>query len=83
MALTTIVKVGNITNLSDARYCAGMGVDMLGFCFEKKSEQYIDPESYKEIIGWISGPQLVGEFDTNDETKILELKLNKGGNDIR
>ena len=29
MPLKTFVKVGNITNLSDARYCAGMGVDML------------------------------------------------------
>ena len=25
MALKTFVKVGNISNLSDARYCAGMG----------------------------------------------------------
>jgi phosphoribosylanthranilate isomerase len=31
MPLKTFVKVGCITNLSDARYCAGMGVDMLGF----------------------------------------------------
>ncbi len=37
MALKTIVKVGNITNLSDARYCAVMGVDMLGFCLNKQS----------------------------------------------
>ena len=26
MALQTIVKISNVTNLSDARYCAGMGV---------------------------------------------------------
>jgi phosphoribosylanthranilate isomerase len=31
MALKCFVKVGNVTNLSDARYCAGMGVDLLGF----------------------------------------------------
>ncbi len=79
MALKTFVKVGNITNLSDARYCAGMGVDLLGFRMDEKSTEYIDQASYKEIVGWISGPQYVGEFESNDASTILttqkELKF--------
>ncbi|MEQ9426609.1 MAG: hypothetical protein RJQ09_19455 [Cyclobacteriaceae bacterium] len=61
MALKTIVKVGNITNLSDARYCAGMGVEMLGFDLNPKSEAYVSPEFFKEISGWVAGVKYVGE----------------------
>lgn len=74
MALKTFVKVGNISNLSDARYCAGMGVDLLGFCLDPTSNAHLTAESYKEIVGWISGPQLVGEFDTHDAGFILNAQ---------
>lgn len=74
MGLKTFVKVGNITNLSDARYCAGMGVDLLGFCFDKNSAQFVDPEAYKEIVGWLSGPEFVGEFETQNADEILNIK---------
>ncbi len=62
MALRTLVKVGEITNLSDARYCAGMGVDMLGFNLNPGSETYVSPEQFKEMTNWVSGVRLVGEF---------------------
>ena len=35
--LKTLIKVSNINNLSDARYCAGMGVEMLGFSMDELS----------------------------------------------
>lgn len=69
MALKTIVKVGSITNLSDARYCAGMGVDMLGFCFSKDSEHYIDLEKFEEIVNWVSGVHIVAEFGQEEKEK--------------
>ncbi len=50
------VKVGGITNLSDARYSAGMGVDWLGF-----PTAALSPTAYKEIINWVSGPELILE----------------------
>ena len=58
MPLRTKVKVGNITNLSDARYCAGMGVDLLGFPVGPGG---LDPARYKEIIDWVSGPEFILE----------------------
>jgi len=61
MALRTLVKVGQITNLSDARYCSGMGVDMLGFRVVAGQEHYVSPELFKEIRGWFSGPSIVAE----------------------
>ncbi|RAV98006.1 beta/alpha barrel domain-containing protein [Pseudochryseolinea flava] len=62
MPLKTIVKVGNITNLSDARYCAGMGVDMLGFNVVENATDYISPKSFQEIRGWITGPKIVAQI---------------------
>ncbi len=57
MSLKTKVKAGNITNLSDARYCAGMGVDWLGFPADS-----IDPKTFAEITSWVTGPQFVLEL---------------------
>jgi phosphoribosylanthranilate isomerase len=62
MPLKTVVKVGNISNLSDARYCSGMGVDMLGFCVIEGRPNYISPKLFQEIRGWISGPKVVAEI---------------------
>lgn len=56
MSLKTKVKAGNITNLSDARYCAGMGVDWLSF-----PADVVNPVTFKEITNWVSGPQFVLE----------------------
>lgn len=58
MALKAKVKVGRITNLSEARYCAGMGVDLLGF---PVGEDGLKPEQYKQMIEWVSGPEFVLE----------------------
>jgi phosphoribosylanthranilate isomerase len=56
MSLKTKVKAGNITNLSDARYCAGMGVDWLSFPADA-----VNPTAFKEITDWVIGPQFVLE----------------------
>jgi phosphoribosylanthranilate isomerase len=61
MALKTLVQVGMITNLSDARYCAGMGAAMLGFTVVEGQLNFIDPPSYQAIRGWVSGPGFVAE----------------------
>jgi phosphoribosylanthranilate isomerase len=58
--LKTLVKVSSISNLSDARYCAGMGVDLLGFPI-----QDITLEKFTEIRNWLAGVQIVGEFSTH------------------
>jgi phosphoribosylanthranilate isomerase len=56
MSLKTKVKAGNITNLSDARYCAGMGVDWLSFPVNA-----VNPTIFKEITDWVTGPEFVLE----------------------
>jgi phosphoribosylanthranilate isomerase len=76
MSLTRFVKVGNISNLSDARYCAGMGVDMLGFRVIESQSNSMTSKQFQEIRGWVTGPKIVAEVyginDNNDLTPIIE-----------
>ena len=72
MSLKTKVKVGNITNLSDARYCAGMGVDMLGFRISEPNGQ-ISLVKFKEITDWISGPEFIAELSESPSDQWQEI----------
>lgn len=63
MALKTFVKISGVTNLSDARYCAGMGVQVLGFVCEKNYPNYVDPTTYIAITEWLAGVAFAAEFD--------------------
>lgn len=59
MALKTKVLVENITNLSEARYCAGMGVQLLAF-----PAQSVDPKMYQDITSWVQGPEMALDVST-------------------
>lgn len=73
MALKTFVKIGGITNLSDARYCSGMYVNLLGFAIEKSSTKFTSPALFSEITGWLSGMEYAAEFATTDARSALEI----------
>lgn len=73
MALKTLVKISNVTNLSDARYCAGMGVDMLGFSMDVDSPDYVDPAKFNEMRSWVAGVLIVGETTSTDPETIEQL----------
>jgi phosphoribosylanthranilate isomerase len=66
--LKTTVKVSNLNNLSDARYCAGMGVEMLGFSMDE-----LDFNKFKEMRGWLAGVKIVGETNSKDILTIIDL----------
>jgi phosphoribosylanthranilate isomerase len=74
MALKTKVKINRITNLTDARYCSGMYVDVLGFSLEEGTPHYVSPSQFQEITGWISGADYAAEF-TESDAYIIERKL--------
>ena len=63
MSLKLRVKLGNVSNLSDARYAAGMGVEAVGFDVTESSTVSVD--QMNEIINWISGVDVVGETGEN------------------
>ncbi len=67
------VYIRSVTNLSDARYCAGMGVEMIGFCFDKQNPDYIEPTIALGLMGWLSGVKFVAEFDNNTTEEINQI----------
>jgi phosphoribosylanthranilate isomerase len=69
--LTRTVKISNVTNLSDARYCAGMGVEMLGFSIDQDALNYISPKKFEDICSWLSGVILVAETSQTDPEQII------------
>ena len=71
MALKTAVYLSNVTNLSDARYGAGMGVKYLGFPMD--GDNAVDPDTYNEIINWVSGPLRVLEFRHSSPEQIMAI----------
>ncbi|MFK7905250.1 MAG: hypothetical protein AB8B69_09005 [Chitinophagales bacterium] len=62
MELITKIKASGINNLSDARYFSTFA-EWIGFNFDAESSNYMALEKAKEIIGWLAGPRIVGEFD--------------------
>ena len=60
------MKVSGINNLSNARYCAGMGVDMLGFDMDTIQLDY-----FNEIRNWVAGVKIVGETKALDVDEVL------------
>lgn len=73
MALKTFVKLNSITNLTDARYGAGMYVNLLGFNLDPIATEFINPERFREIVGWVSGVEFVGEFNHGSTPDLLEI----------
>lgn len=75
MALARFIKVGNISNLSDARYCAGMGVDLLGFRVIETATNFMSPKQFQEIRGWVTGPKIVAEIYGIDNAQKIAAVL--------
>jgi phosphoribosylanthranilate isomerase len=73
MALKTFVKINGVNNLSDARYCAGMNVNLMGFCVNPNSDGYISPEKYDEITSWTSGVEFVGELADKEKIDVESI----------
>lgn len=74
MQLKTRVKVAEVNNLSDARYCAGMGVDFMGFVMKHPTKTILAKENFLAITGWLEGVEFVGEFWGATDEEILFLQ---------
>ncbi len=72
MGLSSFVYLSNVDNLSDARYAAGIGVNLIGFRLNPKDEGSLNAVQFKEISEWISGVQLVGEFDNSSPGEVKD-----------
>ncbi|MES2689061.1 MAG: hypothetical protein V4658_01580 [Bacteroidota bacterium] len=81
MSFLTKIKLGNVTNLSDARYAAAVGINYIGFCFDPSGHNYIAPIKAKEMMDWITGSYIVAEFghqsfsEINDISELLNVNV--------
>lgn len=62
MSLALPVLVRGINNLSDARYCAGMGAQGLIFTLDPTLPGAVDAATVRELAGWVAGVDIIGEF---------------------
>lgn len=77
MALQYSVKLSQVTNLTDARYAAGMGVEYIGYAFEPidlENESLLTQRS--EIAQWIVGPGIVLEEKSLNAQQVEKLYSN-------
>lgn len=72
--LKTKIKASQIQHLTDARYFSAWYADSLGFNLEPQTPTAVTPQQLKEITGWLSGVEIVGEcgFSQSSE-EILAL----------
>ena len=63
MPLKSPVLLSAITNLSDARFAAGMGVEYLSFNMNQSHKDFIGLNDFTAITAWLHGPKFVGEFE--------------------
>lgn len=50
-----------------------MWADMIGFCFDPNHPCYLEPAKAAEIIAWVSGPKICGEFGSQPAEWILDF----------
>jgi phosphoribosylanthranilate isomerase len=76
--LTKSIYVSGVNNLSDARYCSGMGVDYIGVNVDEENSSYLSVEKFKEINGWVVGVNWIVESETTDFDELLDKCVKYG-----
>lgn len=62
MKMKPKLKINQIDNLHDARYCSAVGIGLLGFDLSTNGLRRVGPAKVKEMMDWLSGPESIGEF---------------------
>jgi hypothetical protein len=68
-----ILQISGIRDLHDARYCAAVGIGLLGFNFSRHRERQISAAAVGEILSWVNGPEAVGGFSYEPPAEIISI----------
>lgn len=71
--LRTKILAGSVTNLTDARYFAAMGVEWMGFNLNPGDDTFMPPLQVQAIKEWVEGPAILGEFNLQSAAEIQRL----------
>jgi len=67
------IKLCGVTNVNDARMCAELGADMIGFNFYPQSPRYIEPKIARQLVEMLPTNTLpVGVFVDGNAGEILK-----------
>ncbi len=58
--------------LSDARYAAAEGFEFLALAIDPSLPDFPGMTKLKEIVGWISGPRIVGQFPDGTPVAVIQ-----------
>ena len=72
MSLLIPVLISNVTNLGDARYAAGMGVQLLGFRIAEQGPTDSELHLLKALTGWVAGVETVAEWQGRPDVEKVE-----------
>ncbi len=70
--LKTRVILTDVTNLSDARYAVGMGVEYIGFNLDPQHPNYVTANEAKAISSWLAGARTVVEIGHNNKAPVAD-----------
>jgi len=76
--MRTKLKICGITDLADARYLAGEGVDYLGFVQHEDSPRYVVPSLVSDMLEWLYGPESVGVFVNKSAEEVNQIAATAG-----
>ena len=79
MPLKTKVLISSVTNLSDARYATGMGVDFVGFSMNDDDDDFIGYTNYTAITTWLQDMNFAGEFNQEASLAFIESRAEEFG----
>jgi phosphoribosylanthranilate isomerase len=79
MTTPTQIKICGVTNVNDARACAELGADMIGFNFYPQSPRYIEPKVARHIVETLpSHTDAVGVFVNGNADEIRNTANDAG-----
>ncbi|MDB5273608.1 MAG: hypothetical protein JWO58_1975 [Chitinophagaceae bacterium] len=73
MALKTNVYISDVTNLTEARYYAGMGVSIIGFDATPGHPSFISTQQFDAITSWLSGIQTSWQWHAAPAEELILL----------
>lgn len=73
MSYNYAIKASGINNLTNARFFSSQLVDWIGLDLDPLSPDNLNKRNAQEIVHWLVGVQLVGEFDNRDAAEVMFL----------
>jgi len=73
MALKTKVYISNVTNLTEARYYAGMEVSIIGFNATPDATSFTTSTQFDAITSWLSGAKIAWQWHLPISQTFIDL----------